>query len=42
MLKKGDVNDDDDDDSEVRTSASQKCATETLGIEEFFPRNQYF
>ncbi len=42
MLKKGDVNDDDDDASEVRTSASQKCATATLSTEDLFPRNQYF
>ncbi len=38
--QKGDVDDDADDD-EVRTSAPQNHATETLSIEEFFLRTLY-
>jgi hypothetical protein len=40
-LKKGYVDDDADDDDEVRTSASQNCATATLSTEEFFLGTQY-
>ncbi len=42
MLKKGDVDDDADDDDEVRTSASENCATAVLSTEEFFLRTQCF
>jgi hypothetical protein len=38
MMKKGGVIDDADDDNEVRTSASQNHATETMCTEEFFLR----
>jgi hypothetical protein len=41
MKKKGDVITDVDDGDELKTSASQNCATATLCTEEFFLRTQY-
>jgi hypothetical protein len=40
MLKKGDIDNDADDDDDVRTSASQSRAMETLSTEELFLRTQ--
>jgi hypothetical protein len=41
MMKNGNVIDDAGDDDEVRTGASQNCATATLCAEEIFLRTQY-